>query len=98
NMAADPDDLNPRHCIGFSVKRRRIGCRHPELVLSKTRGDIRVSVGIHIGVDPNTDWRFVAKGEGNRIHPFKFFPGLNTQDPDAGRQGLCDFIARLADA
>ena len=97
-MAADADDLNPRHCIGFSVKRRRIRCRHPELVLSKTGGDIGVGVGIHIGVDPNADRCLAAKRKRNRIYPFEFFPGLNTQDPDAGRQGLCDFIARLADA
>ena len=97
-MAADPGDFNPRHRIGFSVKRWRIRRRHPELVLSKTGGDIRVGVWIHIGVDPNTDRRLAAKGEGNCIHPFEFFPRLNTQDPDTGSQGLCDFITRLANA
>ena len=97
-MAVHAADLNIRHLRGAPIHRWRLGDIDTELVFLQPGGDIRMSHGIHIGIDSQRDRRLDAELGSHLLQPLQLSSGLHIEAMDTHLQGTAHFVSGFAQA
>ncbi|MNN06798.1 hypothetical protein D3C81_1196000 [compost metagenome] len=98
DMAVDTHYIQVRQLRGAHVDRLGIGDGDAELVLFEAGGDVRVSTGVHVRVDPQRDRRNLAHLGGNHLQALKLVGGFDVEAVHADFQGAAHVVTGLADA
>ena len=98
DMAVDPDDTQACKCRCTLVGRQCALVGNAELVALQTSGNVRVGLGVHIGVDANADRRDSSAGQCDFVENVDFSLALHIEAANPGKQRFTHFEACLANA
>jgi hypothetical protein len=97
DVAVDADDLEVREARRARVDLERGGDVDSELALLHPRRDVRMGLGVDVGVDPQGDGRAPPRGGGGLLEGVELRGGLDVEHEDAGGERPRHLVARLAD-
>ena len=98
DVAGDADGSDARQVGGRGVEPLGFGERDAELVVRLAGGDLGMTAGRDVGIDPDRRGGAHAHGLGHAIDQMEFGLGLDVDFGNAGLQGEGDLALRLADA
>ena len=98
DMAVDPDHVEIRHRRGLRVGRAGIGESHAELVRLEARGNIRMRLGVDVGIHAQRHRRLLARRLGDFVQRMQFGNRFDVKAFHAGIECFAHFRRGLADA